>query len=134
MSSESNKETVRRYFEAYDGGNLDAVMAFVSQRHTHHPGRGGALDREARRRDDAAFFSAFSDVSTTVEDQIAEGAKVATRVTMRCRHTGAYHGVPATGRPVTITFIDISTLKEGKIEEEWVEDDSADVIRQISNS
>ncbi len=134
MPPESNKEIVKRYLETYNSGNLDAVMAFVSQNHIHHPGRGGALNREARRKDDSAFFSAFSDVKTTVEDQIAEGAKVATRVTMRCRHTGTYQNVPATGRQVTITFIDISILKEGKIEEEWVEFDSADIIRQISKS
>ncbi len=132
MSAAANRAAVRRYFEAYDTGRLEAVMAFVSSRHIHHPGRGEALDYEGRKRDDGVFFSAFSDIKTTVEDQVAEGDKVVSRVTMRCRQTGPYQGFKPTGKPVTITFIDISRVRGGKIEEEWVEFDSADIVRQIS--
>jgi predicted ester cyclase len=131
MLSELSKATVRRYFEAYDTGNIEAVMEFVDPSHVHHPGGGESLDFEARKRDDQVFFSAFSNVQTIVEDQISEGDKVASRVTMHCTHSGEYHGVPATGKRVTITFIDIALVKAGKIKEEWVEFDTMNILRQI---
>ncbi len=85
-----------------------------------------------RIRDERVFFSAFSQIKTVVEDQIAEGNKVASRVSMHCTHTGSYQGIPATGRRVMIQLIDISTLKDGKIFEEWSEFDITKHCRSTS--
>jgi predicted ester cyclase len=131
MSSKLNKDFVRRYFEAYDTGSIDEVMSFVDANHIHHPGCGEPLDYAERKRDDQVFLSAFSNIETVVEDQIADGDKVASRVTMRCTHSGAYHGIPPTGKRVTITFIDIAKVNAGKIAEEWVEFDMISILRQI---
>jgi predicted ester cyclase len=132
MLPELNKTVVRRYFEAYDTGDIDAVMEFIHPNHIHHPGGEEPLDFDARKRDDQVFFSAFSSIKTIVEDQIAEGDKVASRITMHCTHTGEFHGVPATGKRIVITFIDISLIKDGKILEEWVEFDTMNILEQIS--
>jgi predicted ester cyclase len=132
MLSELNKTVVRRYFEAYDTGDINAVMQFIDPNHVHHPGRGESLNFDARRLDDLVFFSAFSNIKTILEDQIAEGDKVASRVTMHCTHTGEYQGIPATGKRIAITFIDIALVKAGKIVEEWVEFDMMNILQQIS--
>jgi len=132
MLLELNKMVVRRYLEAYDTGNINAVMEFVDSNHIHHPGGGESLNFDARKRDDLVFFSAFSNIKTIVEDQIAEGDKVASRITMYCTHTGEYQGIPATGKRIAITFIDISVVKAGKIVEEWVGFDMMNILKQIS--
>jgi predicted ester cyclase len=132
MQKESNRALVRRYLEAYNTGSIDTVLEFVHQDHIHHPGNGKPLDFDARRHDDQVFFSAFSKVETIVEDQIAEGNKVASRITMHCSHTGTYHGIPSTGKHVVITFIDIASVKEEKIFEEWVEFDTMSILQQIN--
>jgi steroid delta-isomerase-like uncharacterized protein len=132
MLPETNKEIVRRYFEAYDTGDVDAVMQFIDPNHVHHPGGEESLNFDARKRDDQVFFSAFSNIKTIIEDQIAEGDKVASRITMHCTHTGDYQGFPATGKRIAITFIDIALVKAGKILEEWVEFDMASILRQIN--
>jgi len=131
MLSELNKTVVRQYFEAYDTGDINAVMEFIHPNHVHHPGGGESLNFDERKRDDLVFLSAFSDIKTVVEDQVAAGDKVASRVTMHCTHTGEYQGIPATGKRITITFMDISLVKAGKIVEEWVEFDMASVLKQI---
>jgi predicted ester cyclase len=133
MLSELNKTVVRRYFEAYDTGDINAVMQFIDPNHTHHPGGGESLNFDARKHDDSVFLSAFSNIKTIVEDQIAEDYKVASRVTMHCTHTGEYQSIPATGKRIAITFIDIALVKAGKIVEEWVEFDMMSILRQISN-
>jgi predicted ester cyclase len=132
MLSELNKTVVRHYLEAYDTGDINAVMQFIDPNHVHHLGRGESLNFDARKRDDSVFFSAFSNIKTILEDQIAEGDKVASRVTMHCTHTGEYQGIPATGKRIAITFIDIALIKAGKIVEEWVEFDMMSILRQIS--
>lgn len=132
MLPELNKMVVRRYFEAYDTGDINAVMQFIDPNHIHHPGGGEPLNFDTRRRDDLVFFSAFSNVKTIVEDQIAEGDKVTSRVTMHCTHSGEYQGIPATGKRIVITLIDIALIKAGKIIEEWVEFDMTSILQQIN--
>jgi steroid delta-isomerase-like uncharacterized protein len=132
MSTEQNKTIVRRYFEAYDTDDLAAVMAFVHPSHTHHPPGGAeSMDYEARKESDGVFFAGFSNIRTIVEDQIAEGSKVASRITMHCTHTGEFHGMPATGKRIAITFIDIARIKDGKIVEEWTEYDMGTILRLL---
>ena len=134
MTSESAKAVVRRYFEAYNTQRPEAVMALVHRDHIYHPpGVAAPMDRRGRQADEAPFFAAFSDIESVVEDQIAEGDRVATRVTMRVTHTGTYGGVPATRRRITIPFIDISTVRDGKILEEWAEFDMRGLLRQLES-
>jgi predicted ester cyclase len=132
MSVGLNKELARRYFEAYGTGNVDVVMTFIDRDYVLHPGGGAkTMDFDGRKRDEAVFFSAFSSIQAIVEDQIAEGDKVANRIRMACIHTGEYQGVRATGKRVTIPYIDITVIKAGKIVEEWVEFDTMNILNQI---
>jgi predicted ester cyclase len=132
--SESNKKLARAYFAAYGRGTIDAVMEFVGPGYVLHPGAGGNPENaDERKRDETVFFSAFSNIQAVVEDQIAEGDKVANRITMYCTHTGEYRGVAPTGKRVTIPYIDISLIKARKIVEEWVEFDVTNILRQIND-
>jgi predicted ester cyclase len=135
MSLEFNKTAARHYFDAYDTDCIDAVMEFINPDYVLHPGGGGEpMNFDERKRDEMVFFSAFSDIEAIVDDQIAEGDKVANRITMHCTHTGEYHGIPATGKRITITYIDITLIRAGKIVEEWVEFDTMNILRQIRSS
>ncbi len=132
MTTMGAKAAVRRYFEAYNTQRPDAVMAFVHLDHIYHPPGGAApMGRRERQADEAPFFAAFSDIESVVEDQIAEGDRVASRVTMRCTHTGTYGGIAATHRRITIPFIDMSTVRDGKILEEWAEFDMRAILQQL---
>ncbi len=135
MSLESNKNVARQYFEAYSTGDVEAIMSFIDAEYILHPGAGaGAENREGRKRDEGVFFSAFSGIEAAVEDQIAEGDKVANRITMVCNHTGGYKGISATGKRVVIPYIDIVRFRAGKIVEEWVEFDVMHILDQIKTS
>ncbi len=132
MLADAPKAVVRRYFEAYNTQRPEAVMAFVHRDHVYHPPGGEApMDLRGRQADEAPFFAAFTDIESVVEDQIAEGDRVATRVTMHVTHTGAYGGIPPTRRRIAIPFLDISTVREGRILEEWAEFDMRGILRQL---
>jgi predicted ester cyclase len=133
MLSELNKSVARRYYEAYSTGDIDAVMEFIDPHYVLHPGGGGEpMNSDERKRDEMVFFTAFSNIQAIVEDQVAEGDKVVSRITMYCTHTGEYRGIPATGRRIAIPYIDITLVKAGKIIEEWVEYDTMNILQQIN--
>jgi len=107
-------------------------MKFIDSKYILHPGgRGEPMNSEERKADEMIFFAAFSNIEAVVEDQIAEGDKVVNRITIYCTHTGKYQGIPATGKRIMITYIDIVLIKAGMILEEWVEFDMMSILRQI---
>ena len=77
------------------------------------------------------YIDAFSDARITVDDQIAEGDKVATRWTGRGTHTGEIAGISATGKDVTVTGLTISRLEGGLIAEEWTTWDTLGMLVQL---
>lgn len=122
MSAEENKAIVRLVFEeALNRGNLDIIDALFAadfvDRSTpdQTPGPGGVKDYFT------AVRSGFPDMHVTIDDLIAEGARVVVRTTWRGTHTGIYEGVSPTGQQVARTMIQIFTVANGKIVEEWNE-------------
>jgi steroid delta-isomerase-like uncharacterized protein len=79
------------------------------------------------------FGNAFPDLSCTVEDQVAEGDKVVSRWTLRGTHQGEFFGVPASGKRVEMSGIQVDRFAEesGKIVEEWAEFDLLGAMRQM---
>ena len=72
------------------------------------------------------------DLQLIVEDQIAEGDKVATRWRMCGTHSGAeFMGMPPTGRKVDVTGISIDRLVKGKIAEHWSAEDALGMMQQL---
>jgi predicted ester cyclase len=68
----------------------------------------------------------FPQLEITVEDQIAEGDRVATRWTMR--------GTTGDRRDVELPGITISRFVDGRIKEDWTHFDSAELTRQLEAS
>jgi predicted ester cyclase len=64
----------------------------------------------------------FDDLNVSVDDQIAEGDRVASRWTMRGTHDG---------RPITFSGVTISRFADGRIREDWTSFDSGDLARQL---
>lgn len=130
--AERNKQLVRRYFEAIDSGRgpdvLDEFVAGDFVNHTPPPGIGPDL---AGLKEAFRIFAEASPGEHTVEDQVAEGDKVATRISARGTHTGNLFGIEATGREFAATGIVIHRIRDGMIVERWSEMDMAGVFAQI---
>ena len=57
--------------------------------------------------------------------------KVVSRVTYRGTHTGDLMGIPATGKPVTVSAIIIDKFSDGKIVESWRLFDQMAMMQQL---
>ncbi len=86
--------------------------------------------REALKQLLAAYFAAF-DVQDTPEFLIAEADMVVIHDTYRFKHTGAFQGIPPTGKEATITGTDIYRIVGDKFVEQWVDADLLGLMQQL---
>src|SRR6266852_6649016 len=82
------------------------------------------------------FRTTFPDYHFTVELQVAEGDMVVTRGTARGTHQGKYwdstwQDIPPTAKQVTWTETAIDRIVEGKIVENWINEDALGRLQQI---
>jgi predicted ester cyclase len=70
-------------------------------------------------------------LTIAVEDIVGEGDKVATRGSFSGTYTGDFMGIPATGKPMRISYSDIWRIKNGKAAENWVQRDTLGMLQQL---
>ncbi len=134
MSLEENKAVVRRLFEeVINAGDLGAADELYAPDYApgDDPVFGGARGPEAAKRLVAAYRAAHPDFSMTVEDELAEGDKVATRYTARGPHEGEVGGVAPTGRRFEVSGICIHRVVDGRITESWWQANELGMLRQL---
>jgi steroid delta-isomerase-like uncharacterized protein len=132
MSAEENKATVMRFDEeVWNRRNPAAIDALVTSDYVLYAPGSPPLDREGHKQFTAAMLAAFSDARSTTHDLVAEGDKVAWRWSFRGMHTGAFMGIPPTGKEVTLTGISVLRLEGGKIAEQRAEADMLGLMQQL---
>ncbi len=132
MSTEQNKTIVRRVFdEIVNKGNLGVADELLAADYVNHDFPAPAPGAEGFKLVTTMFRSAFPDIVVTLEDEFAEGDKVVTRGVFAGTHTGEFMGIPATGRKVTIKYLDIWRLENGKAKENWVQMDLLGLMQQL---
>jgi predicted ester cyclase len=62
---------------------------------------------------------------------VAEGDKVAVSINVTGTYKGEFQGIPPTGKQVSFTAMDILTIIDGKITEEWATADMMGLMQQI---
>lgn len=132
MSTEDNKKLVRRFYREIDEGNIDAMDELVAEDYIDHspppfpvpPGREGV--KQAFR-----IFWAATPGTHDIEDQIAEGDKVVTRMTARGVHEGDLPGIPATGNHLEMTATVIHRIEDGRLVEKWSDKDTLHLLQQL---
>jgi predicted ester cyclase len=132
LSAEANKALVRSFYEAQAKGDLDALKELLAPNFVDHsvlPGQ--APDRESYIRGVAEDQAAFSHIRHIIEDQVADGDKVISRVTTRGTHDRKdFMGAVPTGRKWEMTGIAIHRISGGKILEEWSESGGPQILTQ----
>ncbi len=132
MSIETNKEIVRRYQEAYNSNNLDALdelLAVDLLTQTLLPGFPAGL--EGAKAVHRKTLIGMPDVHTRIDELLAEGDRVMARFTMTGTHTGDFFGIPATGKQISVGGVFIVRISDGRIVEHWGVEDEAGLLRQV---
>ena len=110
------------YDQVVNAHNVDMIDSFVVADFVdHNPDVGftgkGIPDLKAQFK---SFFEAFPDMHFTTNFMVAEGDTVVAHITMTGTNTGPMGpGMPATNKKVSISGIDIVSIKDGKAVERW---------------
>jgi steroid delta-isomerase-like uncharacterized protein len=133
MSVEENKAVVRRWFQEIDKGDLDIIDEMLHADYVDHnpPLPGLPSGREGVRESSRILLAAFPDAVHTIEDQIAEGDKVMTRLKVRGTFLGECIGFKPTGKTVEVSGVAVHRVRDGKLVEHWAQLDMAGFMRQI---
>jgi steroid delta-isomerase-like uncharacterized protein len=133
MSAEENKALVRRFYEEIDKGNIDAMDELVAEGYVNHhppPFPNLAPGREGLKQAFRIFWDATPG-HHVIEDQVAEGDKVVTRLTAYGTHERELPGIPATGNKMKMTAVAIHRIEDGKLAEHWSNTDELGLLQQL---
>jgi predicted ester cyclase len=120
-----NKAIARRYFdEILNKGSASAIDSLVATDVVFRNPPAVVKGIGEFRKLVATLRTAFPDLHFTLEDELAEGNKVATRWVMR--------GTQGT-RKMDVSGMDIFLIENGKIREIWVNMDSLAQARQLGS-
>ena len=132
MPADDNKAIDRRYVaEVLNGANLAAIDEIMAPSYVGHVPGFPPSDREGDKQLIAMFRGAFPDLRFTIEDQIAEGDRVVHRLSATGTHRGEFMGIPATGRRVTVTGVNINRFAGGQVVEAWGFMDLLGLMQQL---
>jgi predicted ester cyclase len=130
MTIEENKALVRRFIsEIFEQGRVESVDELCAEDFIGHTW--GDMDRDGLKQTTGRLAKTLADVQFTVEDEIAEGDRVAVRVTASARQVGEIGGQPGTGRSYTIGEIHIFRFRDGKVIEHWHQYDQLARMKQL---
>ena len=132
--SEDAKRIVRRLVdEAYNQGRLEGVDELViPDVVAHDPALQHDLEgAQAMKELIGGFRRAFPDFVVLIEDQLADGDRVAVRWAARGTHRGDLWGIAATGKEVTVTGTTLYRFAIGRIAETWTNWDTIGLMQQL---
>jgi steroid delta-isomerase-like uncharacterized protein len=132
MSTEANKNLVRRGFEqGMNRRDLDVFDELLAPNYVNHDLPAPVPGPAGMKQVLTMFTEAFPDMQITLADVLAEGDKVVTRGSWTGTHKGPFMGIPATGKPVDVKFIDMWRVENGKAVENWVQMDMLGLMQQL---
>ena len=130
--SEENKAVIRRLVEeVYNEGNLDVVDELVAADVFNHP----AVPEHRHGIDGFKHVIEWiRDIGPThydIDDIIAEGEKVAVRMTVSGTQTGPIRDIPATGKSFSVDYVHWFRMVDGKVAELWAVRDDLTRMQQL---
>lgn len=131
-TAKQNKRTARRFpEEVANHGAIELIDEICTEDVLDHSPLGDERGRDALKQQGHYLRGAFSDLSVTVEDAVADEDTVALRVTFEGIHNGEFMGIDPTGHDVSIQNMVFFRMTDGKIAERWVQPDMLSLMHQL---
>jgi predicted ester cyclase len=134
---EANKALVRRWFdEVVNQGDMRVFDEICMVCAPQSAMISGVIEPAPKGMQGArdlvvSFREAIPDVHYTVEEQLAEGDKVFTRLTFEGTHQGTLFGIPPTGKHVRASVMSLWTIIDGHLGSERVNWDALGAFQQL---
>ena len=130
-----NADIIRRLIDEGMNGSNEAVMdELLAPDFVNYDMPMPAPGPEGMKAVVGMFRTGFPDMRVTAEDVLEDGDRVATRGHFTGTHDGEFMGMPATGRPIDVKYMDMWRIRDGKAAENWVQVDMAGLMQQLGAS
>ena len=132
-TSNKNEALVVRFFEEVDKENYDIVVSEILSPNyqDHMPGAEKPKIWEELRETIDMWHKGFPDLNHTIDDVFSAGDKVVARGTTRGTHKGEFAGFDPTGEEITLTFICIFRVEDGRLTDRWPQFDYHGWLEQL---
>ncbi len=126
------KEAARRLLLAPPTGDMSPLDELLAPDYRDHDPSmdGDTVGPEAVKKMIEGYRSAF-DFTFDIQDQLADGDRVATRWIWRGTHIGEYMGVPASHRTIESAGMTMFRFEDGRVKEGWWSWDAVAMMRQL---
>jgi steroid delta-isomerase-like uncharacterized protein len=133
MNTKELKTLNERFLdEVFRNRNVDAIDDLLTDdfvEHIRFPGQ--AEGKQGTKEFIGQMLDAFPDLQYDVEAEIAEGDMVAAQMVMTGTHQGEFLGIPPTGRKVSVHFMDMARVRNGKFSDHWGLADTGAMMAQL---
>jgi predicted ester cyclase len=117
---EANKLLIRDYYEeVYNKHQPEASDRFVAKDFIEHNPRLPHDGLAGTKKFLNIVLTAFSDYHAEIQQLVAEGNWVVSRIQFTGTNDGPYDGRPATGNKLVFSTCDFYRIENGKIAERW---------------
>ena len=133
QQEEKNKQIVRQFFELLDLHDTDRMeqLLISTNKYSFQSSGRPVMDWNGHKQLLAAITGAFSDLNHDIKDIVAEGDKVAVRLSVSGTHKSEFQGIAATGRKLSLDEIVFLTIIDGRITQGWITSDTMSFMQQI---
>src|SRR5689334_10552725 len=129
-TTEENKAVVRGTIDLLNKGDYTGLDQFFTPNFVDHS-RPGANGVESVKQLFTMLHNAIPDLLIEINDTISQDDKVVNRITITGTQHGDLMGIPATGKKVVISAIEILRFVEGKTAERWANQDDLGMLQQL---
>jgi steroid delta-isomerase-like uncharacterized protein len=125
--------TARRLYDRINAGDIDGFGDLLADGFVEHEEVPGlAPSKDGVKTFFRMQIAAFPDLRMTVEDVVADGAKVVARVRYTGTQQGEFQGMPPTGKAVDVQLIDIFRFDDdGRVGDHWGVIDLMAMMQQL---
>jgi steroid delta-isomerase-like uncharacterized protein len=132
MSVAENKDLLTKAAQAFNHReDRSGWYRFHAESVLAHGLGPSAFDMAGLKKFYTALWGAFPDLTIHIDELVGEGDKVVWRITASGTHSGAFQGVPATGKSVKFGAHYTFRFENGKIVERWSTLDRLSLLVQI---
>ena len=129
---EQNKEIAKVIFTAIDAGDFDRLNElFADDFALDTPGLPEPLRKDMLFQLIKTHYTAFPNWIHVIEEVIADGNKVAVKLTQNGTHKAEYEGIPATGTKATLPAMHLFTVVDGKVIDWFAVEDYLGLYMQL---
>jgi steroid delta-isomerase-like uncharacterized protein len=132
MAEKDNIEFAKEQIAALNARDLDSYLSRIDESYVGESEMGGpVLGREGARQNLETILRAFPDLKLEVEEIVANGNTVVTRLRMLATHKGAYAGIAATNKSIVLEACNIAEVRNGKSVRGRLYADNAKLLQQL---